>query len=1029
MISIEKTLLLNLTSGRRLGATWNNLATEPLTDAEIPETFLLNGRHVAELRQLNKNGMKPVAEHLQALSARADEISKEGPWSVVDKEDIPEGFDPHDYRSLAKYWWPNPDSSNGLPFIKRDGEVNPACYSANNDLSRFIRFTESHFLLSLSASLNRNEAHWNKAYELLKVWFINPATRQTPHFNHAQEIHGQHSIRHPAVIESRRLIYVLEAIALLRLDNSFPDDVNQGLRQWFTSYLKWLRESEIGVRAAGATNNIALWYDLQCAACAWHTGDPEMAEQILTNDTFKRLDSMLAADGELTEETSRARPYEYIAFSLTALAGLAAAGDRLGIPIWSSESSEGKSFAAAWEWLQSLPQSRSIDLGIMQVANPNENLEAGEIDSKLYSLLLNRVNDAQRKRIYGLLQKQEGARQAHADQVAAMNKSVRKLNTQIATLKLVESEREEAFQKLKSKQAQTEELQEQLEAANDKAARVLRTDGEKSDRIDCLEESLRETRKNLAKAKKRAEYLETEMRKVKTSFAWRLTYPGRFVWRCFHGGLGGGKPGISSAERQKKPSQEKKMGREGARMRNQRNQVPPKPINLPMEVAERVRPPLDSTTLKQRRGSLPALFYLLPKHPDVAPQSAGPRKGVIDAIRTDADAALGRGPFSVIHKTTLPPSGDLHDYWHPAPYWWPNPDTRNQLPFVRRDGERVPGTEIYDPESDKYDRTRLQRMFDDTTSLVLAWWFYGEESYLEHGALLVRTWFLADETRMTPHLGYSQVRMGHAGNKGTATGIIEMKDLYYFLDAVRLLIHQAKLSPNEISRLKEWFSEYLQWLLDSKQGRAECSARNNHGLAFDLQIASITEFLGEHDEFIRCVTRAHDRLADHFAASGEQLHEMARTLTAHYCTFNLQQWINLAHIAGRCGENLWEAAPQRTGRPAIRRGMEWLLRFIEGTQWPYRQIKPFDTTRWVPISHAYVEKYQRPVASPLMRPITTCMLHFNPHDGIPLYWQLTLESWWRGGSEPGEPNLATTSDGTPIAANRESSPTLFPSDQ
>jgi hypothetical protein len=27
--------------------------------------------------------------------------------------------------SLAPYWWPDPKSPNGLPYIRRDGERNP----------------------------------------------------------------------------------------------------------------------------------------------------------------------------------------------------------------------------------------------------------------------------------------------------------------------------------------------------------------------------------------------------------------------------------------------------------------------------------------------------------------------------------------------------------------------------------------------------------------------------------------------------------------------------------------------------------------------------------------------------------------------------------------------------------------------------------------------------------------------------------------------------------------------------------------
>ena len=47
------------------------------------------------------------------------------------------------------------------------------------------------------------------------------------------------------------------------------------------------------------------------------------------------------------------------------------------------------------------------------------------------------------------------------------------------------------------------------------------------------------------------------------------------------------------------------------------------------------------------------------------------------AVRTellrDAERALAVGPFSVMQKTRVPPSGDKHDFLTLAPYWWPDP--------------------------------------------------------------------------------------------------------------------------------------------------------------------------------------------------------------------------------------------------------------------------------------------------------------------------------------------------------------------
>jgi len=367
---------------------------------------------------------------------------------------------------------------------------------------------------------------------------------------------------------------------------------------------------------------------------------------------------------------------------------------------------------------------------------------------------------------------------------------------------------------------------------------------------------------------------------------------------------------------------------------------------------------------------------------------------IMGVIAENADKALERGPFSIVHKTTLPPSNDPHDYWHPAPYWWPNPETSDGLPYVHRDGKRVPGTEMYSQESEKYDRTSLQRLFDDTTSLALAWWFTRNERYIEHAARLIRTWFVDPETRMNPHLRYAQVRRGHCGNEGQSTGIIELKDFYYFLDAIRMAEKAGYLDETDCRKFREWLGSYLEWLTTSSQGKKECSAQNNHGLLYDLQVASISAFLDAREAFLNCMRRAHARLSKHVADDGSQPYELDRSITAHYCAFNLQQWINLARIAERSGEDLWQADHEKNGTPAIRRAMAWLMRYVEGNQWPYRQIKPFDTARWLPIAYTYIEKYDGVVVSPLIAPLDAAKAVYHPHDGIPPYWQLTMKECW-----------------------------------
>jgi hypothetical protein len=85
-------------------------------------------------------------------------------------------------------------------------------------------------------------------------------------------------------------------------------------------------------------------------------------------------------------------------------------------------------------------------------------------------------------------------------------------------------------------------------------------------------------------------------------------------------------------------------------------------------------------------------------------------------------------------------------------------------------------------------------MFDDTTVLALAWRATGRDAYARHAAELLRRWFLDPETRMNPHLTYAQVRGRWPGDTGAKSGLIEMKDLYYLLDAVRLVERRRALT-------------------------------------------------------------------------------------------------------------------------------------------------------------------------------------------------------------------------------------------
>lgn len=356
---------------------------------------------------------------------------------------------------------------------------------------------------------------------------------------------------------------------------------------------------------------------------------------------------------------------------------------------------------------------------------------------------------------------------------------------------------------------------------------------------------------------------------------------------------------------------------------------------------------------------------------------------IASELRMRADAALARGPYSVVDKSSLPPSGDLHDYWHPAPYWWPDPRSPDGLPYIWRDGERRPGTALHDKESGQYDRTRLQNMVDDTTVLALAGAALHNDGYLRHAARLVRVWFVDPATRMNPHLSFAQVRRGHGGDIGPGMGIIELKDLYFFLDAVRLLAQADALASEHVVSFRQWLTDYAHWLIASEPGQRECAAENNHGTFFDVQIGAIAAFLGDAEMAAGVRNRARLRMPGQIASDGSQPHELNRTKPRHYACFGLAGWTTLARIVSAFGDDLWRF--EVGGSALMARAFEWLARADSEHLWPGAEIDEFLRSRMMPLwtdYHAHFAEARAPRPAGIVQPI------YHPDFGIAPFWML-----------------------------------------
>ncbi|HLJ90222.1 MAG TPA: alginate lyase family protein [Candidatus Angelobacter sp.] len=339
----------------------------------------------------------------------------------------------------------------------------------------------------------------------------------------------------------------------------------------------------------------------------------------------------------------------------------------------------------------------------------------------------------------------------------------------------------------------------------------------------------------------------------------------------------------------------------------------------------------------QSTEHLPRVFLLDAK--TLAGQRQSGDSALATVVREAADGAMKEGPFSVMDKDRVPPSGDKHDYMSQGPYWWPNPKTPNGLPYIRRDGERNP--EIL-KLSDHDNRERMQR-----ASLALALGFYltGKESYAARAALLLRTWFLEPATRMNPNLNFGQGIPGVTTGRGT--GIIDTVGLTDVVDAVGLLAGSTNWSANDQKGMEKWFADYLEWLRQSANGRDEAKATNNHGTFYDMQVADFALFTNQTKLARDVIEEARQkRIARQVEQNGSQPLEAARTRGFSYSVFNLTGLMDLAELGEHAEVDLWNFHTD-DGR-SIRRALDFLVPYAAGNKkWEHQQItefKPQDLT-------------------------------------------------------------------------------------
>ena len=287
-----------------------------------------------------------------AIGANARKALEVPVVTVVDKKRPSPSGDPHDYVSYGRYWWPDSASSNGLPFIRRDGYPNRE-QMAFGDQDRLNRMIDTIETLSQAWHLEHREDCARRAGEWIRAWFITPATRINPSFEYAQ-IHlgsdGNHG-SNAGLIDTRIFTRLIDALRLLHDSPAFAGNDEAAVHQWFSDYLRWLTTSRNGKLEHNAVNNHGSWFLTQLIAIARYLDREEDARRFARED-FARISNQFAPDGSQPLELVRQDGLSYCAFNLEAQFCIATLAAPLGVDLWHYEGTNGASLHRGLEFLR-----------------------------------------------------------------------------------------------------------------------------------------------------------------------------------------------------------------------------------------------------------------------------------------------------------------------------------------------------------------------------------------------------------------------------------------------------------------------------------------------------------------------------------------------------------------------------------------------------------------------------------------------------------------------------------------------------
>ncbi len=283
-----------------------------------------------------------------------------------------------------------------------------------------------------------------------------------------------------------------------------------------------------------------------------------------------------------------------------------------------------------------------------------------------------------------------------------------------------------------------------------------------------------------------------------------------------------------------------------------------------------------------------------------------------------ADEFLELPVITVTNTSCERSAGGLHDFFSEGDYWWPNEEDA-QAPYERKDGQS-------NPENFFAHRHAVVDLSESVATLTSAWLLTQDQKYVDKVLEHLNAWFVDTATMMNPQMLYAQAIFGRYTGRG-----IGLIDAYHFVEvaqSVRVLEDRGAVDARQLSSIKAWFSEFLNWMITHPYGIKEMNTKNNHATCWLATASSFATLTGNEALVAEFRQRFKEvLLPNQMALDGSFPLELKRTKPYAYSLFNIDAFCNLAEILSDADCNLWDY--ETIDGKSLKKGLAYIYPYIK----------------------------------------------------------------------------------------------------